>query len=135
MSHSVQKFVLYADDDTDDQSWVTEACKAVDARLSIYFVENGREALDYLQTLSQAQLPSLIILDLNMPKLDGRQTLQRLKADPLYQHIPVAIVSTSSSKMDKEVCQRLGASVFLVKPDSHQSWQNIIQQLMPLTAQ
>ena len=133
MSRNAQKFVLYADDDADDQAWVTEACQAVNAGLSIYFVGNGREALQYLQTLLPEQLPSLIILDLNMPQLDGRQTLQRLKAHPLYSHIPVAIVSTSSSKMDREVCQRLGASVFLVKPDSHQSWQTIIRQLMPLT--
>ena len=133
MSLSVQKFVLYADDDLDDQSWVTEACQAMNAGLSVSFVENGSEALDFLQTLSPPQLPSLIILDLNMPKLDGRQTLQRLKANPLYRHIPVAIVSTSSSKMDKEVCQRLGASVFLVKPTSHENWQAIIRQLLAFT--
>lgn len=133
MSLSNQKFVLYADDDADDQSWVSEACRAVNAALSISFVENGREALDYLQTLSQEQLPALIILDLNMPQLDGRQTLQQLKAHPAYCQIPVAIVSTSSSKMDRDVCQRLGASVFLVKPNSHQQWQSVIRELMPLT--
>jgi CheY-like chemotaxis protein len=130
MSRSVQKFVLYADDDLDDQTWVTEACQAIDARLSVHFVENGSEVLAYLQTLSAGELPSLIILDLNMPKLDGRQTLQRLKAHPLYQHIPVAIVSTSSSKLDKDICQRLGASVFLVKPTSHQNWQDIMRQVI-----
>jgi CheY-like chemotaxis protein len=130
----MRKFVLYADDDADDRTWVSDACKAVDAQLSISFVENGREVLAYLQTLPEEQLPSLIILDLNMPQLDGRQTLQRLKAHPLYSHIPVAIVSTSSSKIDREVCQRLGASLFLVKPSCHLSWQNIIHQLMALTA-
>jgi CheY-like chemotaxis protein len=129
----VRKFVLYADDDVDDRTWVSEACQAVNASLAIRFVENGREAIAYLQTLTHDQLPSLIILDLNMPQLDGRQTLQQLKAHPLYHHIPVAIVSTSSSKIDRDVCQRLGASTFIVKPDSHHSWQNIIRELEPLT--
>lgn len=128
----MEKFVLYAEDDADDKAWISEACKAVNAELSICFVENGREALDYLQTLAESRLPSLIILDLNMPKLDGRQTLQQLKAHPVYRHIPVAIVSTSSSKLDQDVCRRLGASVFLVKPDSHKNWQNIISELLPL---
>lgn len=128
----MEKFFLYAEDDADDKAWISEACKAVHAHLSIYFVQNGKEALDYLQTLPQTNLPSLIILDLNMPKLDGRQTLQQLKAHPAYRHIPVAIVSTSSSKIDRDVCQRLGASMFLVKPATHTSWQDIIQALLPL---
>lgn len=130
----MHKFVLYADDDTDDQGWVSDACTAVDAHLAIYFVNNGWEALEYLQSLPQEHLPSLIILDLNMPQLDGRQTLQRLKAHPRYSHIPVAIVSTSSSKIDREVCQRLGATAFLVKPSCHLSWKNIIHQLVALTS-
>ena len=64
-----------------------------------------------------------------MPELDGRQTLQKIKADPVYQQIPVAIVTTSSNNMDKAICQRLGASIFLIKPDCHAGWQNIIRKL------
>lgn len=124
--------MLYADDDADDRSWVSEACQAIHANLAIHFVENGREVLDYLQSLTAGHFPSLIILDLNMLQLDGRRTLQLLKADSRYSHIPVAIVSTSSSKIDRGVCQRLGASLFLVKPNSHQHWQQIVEQLVPL---
>jgi len=127
------KLVLYADDDADDKAWVSEACQAVNAPLSIYFVKDGREVLDYLKAKQQESLPCLIILDLNMPRLDGRQTLQQLKANPAYQHIPVAIVSTSSSRIDKEVCQRLGAAIFLVKPTSYANWELIIHQLLSLT--
>jgi CheY-like chemotaxis protein len=129
------KFVLYADDDVDDKDWVSEACRAIDSDLNVVFVENGRQVLDFLAKEQSPVLPSLIVLDLNMPELDGRQTLQKLKANPSYQHIPVAIVTTSTNRIDKEVCQRLGASVYLTKPDTHKEWQNIIRQLMPFVTE
>lgn len=129
-SHSFR--ILYADDDGDDKQWVAEACKAVDEKLTVTFVDNGREALDYLAVNAAVSLPSLIVLDLNMPELDGRQTLQRLKADPQYQNIPVAIVTTSSNKIDRDVCQRLGASLFLIKPDNHLEWREVVRRLQPL---
>jgi CheY-like chemotaxis protein len=124
------KFVLYADDDVDDKDWVSDACKALDCSLQMVFVENGRQVLDYL-TQPAVHLPALIVLDLNMPEMDGRQTLQKLKANPGYQAIPVAIVTTSTNKLDQEVCQRLGASIYLSKPDTHQAWQDIVRKLLP----
>lgn len=129
MSH--QKKILYADDDPDDKSWVLEACKAIDLVLTIDFVENGREVLHYLNQLSGNELPALIVLDLNMPELDGRQTLQRIKADDLYKNIPVLIVTTSSNKVDMEMCKRLGAALYLVKPDTHKEWQYIVEHFKP----
>ena len=128
---SVLKFVLYADDDIDDKTWVSEACKAVNSSLQIVFVENGRQALEYLEQQSEGEKPHLIVLDLNMPELDGRQTLKRLKADSRFAHIPVVIVTTSNNKMDMEVCKRLGASLYLTKPDTHAEWQNIVREFQP----
>ncbi|MDB5196873.1 MAG: hypothetical protein JWP88_1244, partial [Flaviaesturariibacter sp.] len=127
-----QKYILYADDDTDDRSWAGEACRIVGASFQINFVENGKQVLDYLKSAPQI-LPSLIVLDLNMPEMDGRQTLQQLKSNPDFKDIPVAIVTTSSNKIDKEVCTRLGASLYLTKPDTHLEWQNIIRQLEPVS--
>jgi CheY-like chemotaxis protein len=129
----VDRNVLYADDDADDKMWVAEACKAIDCNLKISFVENGRQVLHFLKPLTIQQLPCLIVLDLNMPELDGRQTLQQLKAHPDYKQIPVAIVSTSSNSIDREVCQRFGASLFLVKPVMYGEWEAIIRQLEPLS--
>lgn len=130
----MKKFVLYADDDADDEAWINEAYEAVHPAFSISFVKNGKEVLNYLQPLSEQDLPSLIVLDLNMPELDGKQTLQKLKANPLYRQIPVAIVSTSSNTIDQGVCQRLGAALFLVKPVSFHDWESVIHQLEPLAA-
>lgn len=123
--------VLYADDDVDDRTWVAEACKEVDCALDIHFVQNGKEVLSYLSQVSPGHLPSLIVLDLNMPEMDGRQTLKKIKSITAYQDIPVAIVTTSSNKIDKEMCERLGASLYLTKPDSHREWKNIIKELQP----
>ena len=123
--------VLYADDDPDDKLWVTEACKALQCDLDIHFVENGKHVLQYLQNREPESFPQLIVLDLNMPELDGRQTLNKLKSNPLYKEIPVIIVTTSSNKVDVEICQRLGAALYLIKPDKHAEWQSIIKELLP----
>jgi len=127
------KVILYADDDQDDKLWVSEAWRALNYNASLQFVENGRQALDYLTT-SLYSLPSLIVLDLNMPELDGKQTLQKIKSNPEYDSIPVVIVTTSASKMDRDICSRLGASLFLTKPDTLTEWKNIVRQIEPLIA-
>jgi CheY-like chemotaxis protein len=124
------KFVLYADDDTDDRAWVSEAFKVTGSSLTIRFVENGKQVIEFLKTNSIH--PALIVLDLNMPEMDGRQTLQYLKSDPAVQYIPVAIVTTSNNKIDKEVCRKLGACLYLTKPDTHLEWQNVVRQLEPI---
>jgi CheY-like chemotaxis protein len=126
--NSVKK-ILYADDDLDDKTWVSEANKILEDSLDIEFVENGREVFEWLQ--KSLTLPALIVLDLNMPELDGRQTLQKLKLSNDYKDIPVIIVTTSSNKVDIEICKRLGASLYLVKPDSHSEWQQIVRCLLP----
>ena len=118
----------------DDRNWVSEACRKVNPGLNIRFAENGRQVMEFMENAPALHFPSLIVLDLNMPEMDGRQTLQQLKAHPHYQHIPVAIVTTSSSIIDREVCKRLGASLYLTKPDTHTEWQNVLRQLEPLMA-
>jgi CheY-like chemotaxis protein len=135
MTVNREKLVLYADDDTDDRAWASEACKVAGSPLQIQFVENGKQVLNYLREASPDALPSLIVLDLNMPEMDGRQTLQHLKSNSQFKHIPVVIVTTSSNRIDKDVCTRLGASLYLTKPDSHAEWQNIIRQLEPIMKQ
>lgn len=122
------KLILYADDDTDDRSWVNDACRGLNFPALIEFVENGRQVIKYLNEKAST-LPALIVLDLNMPEMDGRQTLQYLKARPEFEQIPVAIVTTSGNRMDKDVCTKLGASLYLIKPDTHSGWQNILREL------
>lgn len=124
------KRILYADDDLDDKTWVSEASRLLNSSLEIFFVENGREVFEYLKQHIE-EMPALIVLDLNMPELDGRQTLKRLKSNNDFKNIPVVIVTTSSNKADIDICTRLGASLYLVKPDSHAEWQHIVKQFIP----
>jgi CheY-like chemotaxis protein len=129
----LKKKVLYADDDLDDKAWIIEAWQAMEHAPEIQFVENGRKAMEYLNDCL-ADMPGLIVLDLNMPEMDGRQTLQKLKSDERYAGIPVAVVTTSTSRMDVDVCRRLGADLFLTKPDNHSEWQTVVKKLMPLVS-
>jgi two-component system response regulator len=127
------KTILYADDDLDDKAWVSEACKALNSSLDVQFLGNGKDVFRYLERLDPQSLPTLIVLDLNMPEMDGRQTLKALKENPHYKEIPVVIVTTSSNKLDRDICNRLGATKFLTKPDSHREWQNVVRELEPLS--
>jgi CheY-like chemotaxis protein len=126
------KIVLYADDDVDDRNWVLEACKELKTDLDLTFVDTGRDVLRYLTGADK--LPRLIVLDLNMPEMDGKQTLKKLQTEAEFRNIPVAIVTTSSNKLDREVCKRLGAKLYLTKPDTHYEWQSIVKELEKLCA-
>lgn len=109
--------LLIAEDDLDDRILVEEALLENGVSTEcITFVGDGQELLDTLATMP-AQ-PTLILLDLNMPRLDGRQTLQTLKSDARYQHIPVLVFTTSNSPDDIELTRQHGANSFFTKPTS-----------------
>jgi CheY-like chemotaxis protein len=125
------KIILYADDDVDDRTWFSEACRAVSQSWQVHFVETGHQVIDYLRSKHSLE-PSLILLDLNMPGMDGRQTLKQIKEDRSFQQIPVVMVTTSINRIDKEVCHRLGADLLITKPDTMGKWQQVILQLQSL---
>ena len=94
--------ILYVDDDEDDLEMLQEAIMSIDPSYQIVKANNGEDGLSQLSGMKQKKtLPCLIVLDINMPRLDGRQTFQRIKADESLSNIPIVIFSTSSNKMDK----------------------------------
>ena len=106
--------VFIADDDEDDRFLLDNAFKKSSPGSQLMFAEDGRELLD---TLAQTQHePCLIILDLNMPRLDGLETLKMLRDHPRYQHIPIVVLTTSSSSEDRNRAMALGADDFITKP-------------------
>lgn len=111
------KFViLYAEDDRDDLFLVRECFAQYSDLIEIVHAENGKEALSALGHLvSKGIEPCLIILDINMPVMDGRQALSQIKAKETYQHIPVVVFTTSNSNLDKSFAQKWGAD-FITKP-------------------
>lgn len=110
------KVLFIVDDDEDDINLFVEAVNEIDKGMGCYKAKNGEDALARLDALDM--LPDVIFLDLNMPKMNGRETLERLKASDRYKNIPVVIYSTSNADQDKEDTKNLGASDYLVKPDS-----------------
>jgi CheY-like chemotaxis protein len=100
------------DDDTDDQDLFIEAVNEVDGSIQCLSASDCEEALDLLKN-RKIGLPDMIFLDLNMPRLNGKQCLAELKKQAHLKHIPVIIYSTSSERRDIEETSRLGAAHFL----------------------
>jgi CheY-like chemotaxis protein len=127
--------ILMADDDADDRQLTREALE--DARLinDIRFVEHGEELLEYLRRQGkyappvEAPRPGLILLDLNMPRKDGRTVLQELKRDPDLRSIPVVVLTTSKSDEDIYRSYDLGVNSYIVKPVTFEALVDILQTL------
>jgi CheY-like chemotaxis protein len=109
--------ILLVDDDEDDKSIIQEAMDSLGASDVMWFADDGVHAMEMLdRNFNSSVIPSLIVLDLNMPKLNGTNTLKRLKDDKRFKHIPVIIYSTSVNPIEKERCLSLGANAYLTKP-------------------
>jgi two-component system response regulator len=129
------KPILLVDDDEEDRMLIQEAFSEIGAADAVHFETNGEEALAYLEQNLET-LPTLIILDLNMPRLNGTQTLRCLKSDERYKDITVIIYSTSVNPLEREACLELGAHSYVVKPALYKEsletvsrFQNLCRQL------
>jgi CheY-like chemotaxis protein len=110
------RIVLCVDDDPDDQILVKDTIKELNPSLEVVSALNGVEALQYLDGAKERnQLPSLVILDINMPLMDGKQTLTTIKKDSVLNEVPVVMFTTSSSPLDKLFCEKHGIK-FVTKP-------------------
>jgi len=107
--------ILIVEDSDDDFEAVKRAFKAANLHNPIKHVYSGEEALRYLQS-GPSPIPGIILLDLNMPGVDGRKTLEIIKQHEELKHIPVVILTTSGDDRDIEACYRLGANTFIQKP-------------------
>ena len=127
--------ILIADDDPDDCLMIREAFRECRLDTPLYFVHDGEMLLDYLrrtppyQDAQQHPWPGLILLDLNMPRMDGREALQAIKQDPKLRSIPVVIFSTSSSADDILHSYQMGSNAFISKPSSFSNLVSVIRSL------
>ena len=114
--------ILMADDDEDDRLLTQDAFKESRVLNQLHCVEDGVELLQYLRSEGKYSdktlypTPSLILLDLNMPRMDGREALQHIKADPKLRSIPVVILTTSRQEEDMLKGYDLGAASYIAKP-------------------
>lgn len=126
---------LVADDDADDLELFREAATDVlGDQYVMVEVSDGSEVISYLLELTKSasntvQKPDVIVLDLNMPKLNGFKTLEMIKTNPLISHFPVYVLTTSWEESSMRQCRQLGAAGFFTKPAKQQILKNIIRQI------
>jgi len=127
--------ILIADDDEDDRSFIKKAWGKSRLVNDLHFVEDGEECMDYMyhrgkhSDPASSPLPGLILLDLNMPKKDGQETLGEIKADPELRSIPVIMLTTSKAEEDIYRSYDLGANSFITKPVTFGALAEVIQKL------
>lgn len=110
-------YLLYADDDLDDLKLFKDTIREVQPDVVLFEEKNGRKAIEFLESIPFGErLPSAIILDWNMPELNGPQTLSKIKINPTYSKIPVLIFTTSNHVGQKEQALSNKADAFITKP-------------------
>ena len=122
--------ILYAEDDYDDFMILSDAFKAYSENIELVRAENGLKVIDCLKHMeSDGGYPGLIILDLNMPVMDGKETLIRIKSLEQYSNIPVVIFTTSSDVRDKRILEKYDVP-FYTKPISYQDLKPMVEMFV-----
>lgn len=126
--------ILMADDDEDDRDLARDALAGTRLAERMEFVHDGQELIDYLRHAGpyrqdEPRRPSLILLDLNMPRKDGREALAELKADASLRQIPVIVLTTSSDEIDIVTAYDLGANSYITKPVTHTGLTEVMQSI------
>ena len=126
-------FILIAEDDVDDRFLLQSAFDENGFTDKLHFVQNGVELIDYLYKLlsdeNGVKMPRFILLDLNMPKKDGREVLKEIKQNNSLKNIPVIIFSTTNNEQEMKRCYELGANSYITKPNS---FENLIKTVAAL---
>ncbi|MFI1517812.1 response regulator [Kitasatospora cineracea] len=124
--------VLLVEDDPGDELMTREAFEDNKIGNTLHVVRDGEEALDFLYRRgrhAQAPRPDLILLDLNLPKYDGRQVLEKIKSDPELSHIPVVVLTTSAAEEDILRSYKLHANAYVTKPVDLDQFISAVRQI------
>lgn len=126
------KFILLGEDDPDDQEMLKEIFSDIDNSFILFFVNNGKEVLSALEKLDDEQMPCLIVLDYNMPGLNGADILKEIGSNKRYRNIPKIVWSTSSSDKFKKSCLELGAADYVIKPSNSMDLEKIARYMLKI---
>lgn len=127
--------ILMADDDADDRALTKEAFEEAKLANDLRFVEDGEELMDYLNRRGKyadpasSPLPGLILLDLNMPRKDGREALKEIKADVRFKHIRIVVLTTSKAETDILRSYNLSAASYITKPVTFDALVDVVRTL------
>ncbi len=126
-----QKFILYVDDDQDDRELLADAITSAHPEVNVMLAENGLDALQSLAGMKAAnkRLPCLIVLDINMPFLNGKETFDRLRQDAVLGKVPVIVFSSSEKPQDKALFNELGIE-FFTKPSDIAYMSRIVNHMI-----
>ena len=128
--------ILLADDDRQYKTLMRFALDELPLRTTLFWVTDGAELLDFLRRQDKYSVPAFaprpdhILLDLNMPRMDGREALRELKTDTVLSGIPVIVMSTSDLEEDQSLAYQLGADAFITKPASFSGLVQIMRDLL-----
>lgn len=120
---------MIADDDIDDQEMISDSFYDIDPQCKVEVVSNGQQAISRLENTG-LPLPCLVVLDLNMPILDGMETLTRIRLNPSFRNIPVVVFTTSNSKESRNQSLTLGAMDYIVKPNDYFGLMDVTTKMM-----
>lgn len=124
--------VLLVEDDPGDVELTKEGLLTAKMLVNLHVVDDGEKALKYLRKetpYTEAVRPDIILLDLNMPRKDGKETLQEIKAEPSLRSIPVVILTTSEAETDIVKCYDLGANCYITKPISFEAFTKVVAMI------
>jgi CheY-like chemotaxis protein len=125
-----KNIVFYADDDSDDRQLVQDAFAEFTREVEVITVSDGGKAIEWLESRTELDpLPCLIILDINMPIMDGKQVLRRLRAIECFAGIPVVLFTTSSQPGDRAFAEKHGAG-FITKPLQYKQMEQITDEFV-----
>ena len=128
-----KKFILVAEDDADDLFLMKTALEETGITEIVQYVENGVEVINFIESINsekgECNYPEFILLDLNMPKMDGREVLKKLKSNEIYRKIPIIVFSTTKNQLEVKRCYDLGANTYIVKPVSYDTLVETIRDL------
>lgn len=125
-----QATILIADDDADDRFLLQSVFDECGMTNPTVYVKDGLELIEYIRHSNNEYLVGLILLDLNMPRMDGREVLKILKSEPHLRKIPVVVLTTSKAEKDINDCYDLGANCYIAKPSSFDVFNDTITTLI-----
>lgn len=128
-------YILIAEDDEDDRFLLVSAFSEIARDISLVFVTDGIELMEHFTKIENGEvnrLPSLLIVDLNMPKKNGREALKELLNKPYFNNFKILIFSTTANEFEKQRCSELGFNDFYVKPSNYSSLLDLVRRFRDL---
>jgi CheY-like chemotaxis protein len=122
--------ILLAEDDIDDQELLVEAFSEIDPAIQLNSFSTGKKFLNHLEKLPDSEIPNMIILDYNIPEINGAEILEKLESDKRYQHVVKLVWSTSNSALYENSCLSLGAKAYLVKPSNITALMDLAKKML-----